>query len=61
MADVRFMGDTKLISLTEKKCKLRDGTEVVCAQLMFCLTYDGINVNQQISEFNNCVIYFFFI
>ncbi|XP_048479520.1 integrin alpha-PS2 isoform X1 [Plutella xylostella] len=49
MAEVRFMGDTKLISLTEKKCKLADGTEVVCAQLMFCLTYDGINVNKQIN------------
>lgn len=50
MADVKFMGDSKVISLTEKTCKLRDGTEVVCAKLMFCLTYDGINVNQQISK-----------
>ncbi|CAH4037108.1 unnamed protein product [Pieris brassicae] len=49
MADVKFMGDSKLISLTDKRCRLSNGTEVACAQLMFCLTYDGVNVDQQIN------------
>ncbi|KAJ0180782.1 hypothetical protein K1T71_004186 [Dendrolimus kikuchii] len=49
MAEVKFMGETKLISLTEKKCPLANGTMVVCAHLMFCLTYNGVNVDQQIN------------
>lgn len=57
MADVKFMGDSKLISLTDKRCRLSNGTEVACAQLMFCLTYDGVNVDQQISKYigNRCI------
>ncbi|XP_047021032.1 integrin alpha-PS2 isoform X2 [Helicoverpa zea] len=47
-ADVKFLGDSKLISLTDKKCHLANGTTVACAQLMFCLTYGGVNVDQQI-------------
>lgn len=47
-ADVKFLGDSKLISLTDKKCHLANGTTVTCAQLMFCLTYGGVNVDQQI-------------
>ncbi|XP_039747340.1 integrin alpha-PS2 isoform X2 [Pararge aegeria] len=49
MADVKFMGESKLISLDDKKCPLANGTQVACAQLMFCLTYDGVNVDQQIN------------
>ncbi|CAK1545070.1 unnamed protein product [Leptosia nina] len=49
MADVKFMGESKLISLTDKRCRLSNGTQVACAQLMFCLTYDGVNVDQQIN------------
>ncbi|CAH0722037.1 unnamed protein product, partial [Brenthis ino] len=49
MADVKFMGESKLISLDEKRCTLANGTQVACAQLMFCLTYDGVNVDQQIN------------
>ncbi|XP_072944283.1 integrin alpha-PS2 isoform X2 [Epargyreus clarus] len=48
-ADVKFMGESKLISLDEKRCRLANGTQVTCAQLMFCLTYDGVNVDQQIN------------
>ncbi|XP_037295452.1 integrin alpha-PS2-like isoform X3 [Manduca sexta] len=47
-ADVKFMGDSKLISLTDKRCHLSNGTEVACAELMFCLTYTGVNVDQRI-------------
>ncbi|KAJ8725942.1 hypothetical protein PYW08_004125 [Mythimna loreyi] len=47
-ADVKFLGDNKLISLSDKKCHLANGTTVTCAQLMYCLTYGGINVDQQI-------------
>ncbi|XP_045445586.1 integrin alpha-PS2 [Melitaea cinxia] len=49
MADVKFMGESKLISLEDKRCRLSNGTAVACAQLMFCLTYDGVNVDQQIN------------
>ncbi|XP_046965222.1 integrin alpha-PS2 isoform X2 [Vanessa cardui] len=49
MADVKFMGESKLISLDDKRCRLSNGTQVACAQLMFCLTYDGVNVDQQIN------------
>ncbi|XP_045490857.1 integrin alpha-PS2 isoform X3 [Colias croceus] len=49
MADVKFMGESKLISLTDKRCRLANGTQVACAQLMFCLTYNGVNVDQQIN------------
>nr|AON96596.1 integrin alpha-PS2 [Bicyclus anynana] len=49
MAAVKFMGESKLISLDDKKCTLSNGTAVACAQLMFCLTYDGVNVDQQIN------------
>ncbi|XP_037869411.1 integrin alpha-PS2 isoform X2 [Bombyx mori] len=48
-AEVKFMGESKLISLTDKKCHLSNGTEVACAQVMFCLTYTGVNVDQQIN------------
>ncbi|XP_053626129.1 integrin alpha-V isoform X2 [Plodia interpunctella] len=47
-AEVKFMGEDKLISLTEKSCQLPNGTFVSCAQIMFCLSYDGVNVDQQI-------------
>lgn len=47
-ADVKFLSESKLISLTDKKCQLTNGTMVSCAQLMFCLTYNGVNVDQQI-------------
>ncbi|XP_050678590.1 integrin alpha-8 isoform X2 [Leptidea sinapis] len=49
MAEVKFMGESKLISLTDKRCRLSNGTQVACAQLMFCLTYTGVNVDQQIN------------
>ncbi|KAL4720669.1 hypothetical protein ACJJTC_001818 [Scirpophaga incertulas] len=52
MADVKFMGESKTISLTEKRCSLNNGSHVVqvaCADVMFCLTYNGINVDQQIN------------
>ncbi|XP_045785896.1 integrin alpha-PS2 isoform X1 [Maniola jurtina] len=49
MADVQFMGESKLISMDDKKCSLSNGTQVACAHLMFCLTYDGVNVDQQIN------------
>lgn len=49
MAEVKFLGETKLISLDDKRCRLANGTQVACAQLMFCLTYDGVNVDQQIN------------
>lgn len=48
-AEVKFLGESKLISLTDKKCTLANETLVACAQLMFCLTYTGINVDQQIN------------
>lgn len=60
-ADVKFLGDTKLISLTDKKCNLANGTTVACAQLMFCLTYGGVNVDQQISECLKLIIKFIII
>lgn len=50
MADVKFMGESKLISLDDRSCTLTNGTKVACAHLKFCLSYDGINVDQQISE-----------
>ncbi|XP_049867403.1 integrin alpha pat-2 isoform X2 [Pectinophora gossypiella] len=49
MAEVRFMGESKLISMTDKRCPLSNGTRVACAQVMFCLTYNGVNVDQQIN------------
>ncbi|CAG9585052.1 unnamed protein product [Danaus chrysippus] len=49
MAEVRFMGESKLISLDDRRCVLSNGTNVACARLMFCLTYDGVNVDQQIN------------
>ncbi|KAL0842461.1 hypothetical protein ABMA28_014558 [Loxostege sticticalis] len=49
MADVKFMGESKTIALTEKRCTLGNGTRVACADIMFCLTYNGINVDQQIN------------
>ncbi|XP_028158695.1 integrin alpha-8-like isoform X1 [Ostrinia furnacalis] len=49
MADVKFMGESKTIALTEKRCTLGNGTRVACADVMFCLTYNGINVDQQIN------------
>lgn len=51
MAEVKFMGESKMILLDEKKCTLRNGTKVTCAKLMYCLSYDGINVDQQISKY----------
>ncbi|XP_022819593.1 integrin alpha-PS2 isoform X2 [Spodoptera litura] len=47
-AEVKFLVDSKLISLTDKKCPLANGTTVACAQVMFCLSYGGVNVDQQI-------------
>ncbi|KAH9629247.1 hypothetical protein HF086_008329 [Spodoptera exigua] len=47
-AEVKFLVDSKLISLTDKKCHLANGTTVACAQVMFCLSYGGVNVDQQI-------------
>ncbi|XP_013145941.1 PREDICTED: integrin alpha-PS2-like [Papilio polytes] len=49
MAAVKFTGTTKLISMTEKNCRLSNGTQVSCAHLMYCLSYNGINVDQQIN------------
>ena len=60
-ADVKFLGDSKLISLTDKKCHLANGTTVACAQLMFCLTYGGVNVDQQISKCIYIIVYLIFI
>ncbi|XP_063378399.1 integrin alpha-PS2 isoform X1 [Cydia fagiglandana] len=51
MAEVKFQEDTKLISLTDKRCTTRDGTRAVCSKLIYCLQYGGINVDRQI-EFN---------
>ncbi|CAB3221324.1 unnamed protein product [Arctia plantaginis] len=47
-ADVKFLSESKLISLTDKHCPMANGTKVACAQVMFCLTYGGVNVDQQI-------------
>lgn len=49
-AEVKFLVDSKLISLTDKKCPLANGTTFACAQVMFCLSYGGVNVDQQISK-----------
>ncbi|XP_059045250.1 integrin alpha-8 [Achroia grisella] len=46
-AEVSFVGE-KHISLTEKNCLLPNGTRGTCAHIMFCLTYSGVNVDQQI-------------
>ncbi|XP_073943620.1 integrin subunit alpha inflated isoform X2 [Choristoneura fumiferana] len=51
MAEVKFMSDTKLISLTDKQCTMRNGSRAACSDLMYCLRYDGINVDKQI-KFN---------
>ncbi|CAH2073081.1 unnamed protein product, partial [Iphiclides podalirius] len=48
MAAVKFAEASKLISMSEKNCRLTNGTEVACAHLMYCLSYNGINVDQQI-------------
>ncbi|KPJ04982.1 Integrin alpha-PS2 [Papilio xuthus] len=48
MAGVKFTGASKLISMSEKNCRLTNGTQVSCAHLMYCLSYNGINVDQQI-------------
>ncbi|XP_068629492.1 integrin alpha-PS2 isoform X2 [Battus philenor] len=48
MAAVKFMEASKLISMSDKNCQLTNGTEVACAHIMYCLSYDGINVDQQI-------------
>ncbi|KAM3961277.1 integrin subunit alpha inflated isoform 2-T2 [Aphomia sociella] len=47
-AEVSFVGD-KLISLSEKNCQLPNGTAGTCTNIMFCLTYSGVNVDQQIN------------
>ncbi|CAH2990437.1 unnamed protein product [Chilo suppressalis] len=49
MAEVKFTGESKTISLSDKKCTLSNGSQVACADVMFCLTYNGINVDQQIN------------
>ncbi|XP_047988907.1 integrin alpha-PS2 isoform X4 [Leguminivora glycinivorella] len=51
MAEVKFQEDTKLISLTDKRCTTRDGTKAVCSKLIYCLQFGGINVDRQI-KFN---------
>ncbi|CAG5051038.1 unnamed protein product [Parnassius apollo] len=48
MAAVKFTEVSKLISMSDKNCRLANGTEVSCAHLMYCLSYNGINVDQQI-------------
>ncbi|KOB76475.1 Integrin alpha 2, partial [Operophtera brumata] len=48
-AEVNFMGESKLISLDDRSCTLANGSQVACAHLKFCLSYDGINVDQQIN------------
>lgn len=50
-AEVQFQGKSKLISLSDKKCQLLNHTEVACAELMYCLTYTGVNVDEQISKY----------
>ncbi|XP_052757449.1 integrin alpha-PS2-like isoform X2 [Galleria mellonella] len=47
-AEVSFAGE-KYISLTDKNCLLPNGTSGTCANIMFCLTYSGVNVDQQIN------------
>ncbi|KAI5641647.1 integrin alpha domain-containing protein [Phthorimaea operculella] len=51
---IKFITDnsgsgSRTISLTNKGCRLANGTQVVCAKLKFCLNYTGINVDQQIN------------
>lgn len=55
MAEVKFMSDTKLISLTDKQCTLKNGSRAACSDLMYCLRYDGINVDKQISKLHSYI------
>lgn len=45
MAEFNFRGANKLISLEDKSCKMRNGSKAACAELMYCLNFDGINVD----------------
>lgn len=38
----------KLVSLDNKKCTLRDGTQVACLPLSLCMSYDGFGVDDTI-------------
>lgn len=51
MAEFKFLGKSKLIALEEKTCTLKGGAKAACARLMYCLAYDGINVDQHISKY----------
>ena len=43
-ASTEFESETKLISLEERNCKLKDGREVSCMWVNSCLKYNGINL-----------------
>lgn len=47
-ATTTFDSETKLVSLDDKRCALRDGSKVVCTVINSCLKYNGINLPPQI-------------
>lgn len=47
-ATTAFETETKLISLDDKACTLRDGSKVTCTTINSCLMYKGVNLPQYI-------------
>ncbi|VVC36327.1 Hypothetical protein CINCED_3A009292 [Cinara cedri] len=45
---VSFLSDNKKISLENRKCTTKDGTQVPCLFLKICLQYTGIGVDDQL-------------
>lgn len=44
-ASILFGTESKLISLDNKNCTLKNRQKVPCTSINYCLKYDGINVD----------------
>lgn len=49
LTDISF--SKSIIVLDEYSCKLKDETEVPCVDLKICLQYNGLDVEENISEY----------
>lgn len=43
-ATTTFDPESKLVSLDDKRCALRDGKKVTCTVINSCLKYNGVNL-----------------
>jgi len=50
-AAVTFRGESKQLNLDKKFCLLPDGTDVTCTELVACLHYTGVGVDDQLGQY----------